>query len=531
METVRASELLIIPEETTPPGLQRLWSRRLTSSQLIEDDLFEELFPPAQDFDDVPLKSRACSPSHDIWDSSDVDSDQESPPKDEDSLPLMCLDASALGDIPARYVIPSLPNHEFPVIGVFVDPRIVPGFKYKVRVLPDLDNPLKTYYLFDGRALRLLSIGRGYSRRLTFEPDQNTSLNDNENYFWADSRTDGFGFELQTINVGDKFMIHDASHIVAGTIEIISVQEPQEEVSQKTGKDGIIEKRARVKAMGKVEWFDDSGTTILLPMSGIAVCVKQKNRDKASVTRIISVTIGSSHRKRGFTLTPGVKTNWRRTNVSGAAIGDVPAKYTITGLESFELPVVGTYVDPRIVPGFRYKVRVAGSKGRLFNGQALRLNSIGMGYAKRITFECDANNLNESQNHFWSDSNPDGYGFEPVAVDAGMQFLIHGCGQILGHAQIFRVDAPQREVKQDIMKTTLGPSVTKHIEIDVTCHVTLSSQDAYDKVMRVTGTALVQKDVKSRTGRLIRIQNIGLDSQINLLFVREHEELVFLPNF
>lgn len=145
-------------------------------------------------------------------------------------------------------------------------------------------------------------------------------------------------------------------------------------------------------------------------MSGIAVCVKQKNRDKASVTRIISVTIGSSHRKRGFTLTPGVKSNWRRTNVSGAAIGDVPAKYTITGLESFELPVVGTYVDPRIVPGFRYKVRVAGSKGRLFNGQALRLNSIGMGYAKRITFECDPNNLNESQNHFWSDSNPDGYG-------------------------------------------------------------------------------------------------------------------------
>lgn len=50
----------------------------------------------------------------------------------------MCLDASSLGDIPARYVIPSLPNHEFPVIGVFVDPRVVPGFKYKVRVLPDL---------------------------------------------------------------------------------------------------------------------------------------------------------------------------------------------------------------------------------------------------------------------------------------------------------------------------------------------------------------------------------------------------------
>lgn len=49
----------------------------------------------------------------------------------------MCLDAAALGDIPARYVIPSLPNYEFPVVGVYVDPRVVPGFMYKVRVLPE----------------------------------------------------------------------------------------------------------------------------------------------------------------------------------------------------------------------------------------------------------------------------------------------------------------------------------------------------------------------------------------------------------
>lgn len=48
----------------------------------------------------------------------------------------MCLDAAALGDIPARYVIPSLPNYEFPVVGIYVDPRVVPGFMYKVRVLP-----------------------------------------------------------------------------------------------------------------------------------------------------------------------------------------------------------------------------------------------------------------------------------------------------------------------------------------------------------------------------------------------------------
>lgn len=96
--------------------------------------------------------------------------------------------------------------------------------------------------------------------------------------------------------------------------------------------------------------------------------------------------------------------------VNGTSIGDVPAKYTVTGLESYELPVIGTYVDPRILPGFRYKVRPAESKKKIFNGQALRLVSIGMGYAKRLTFEPEANQLNTSENHFWSDSIPCGYG-------------------------------------------------------------------------------------------------------------------------
>lgn len=70
----------------------------------------------------------------------------------------------------------------------------------------------------------------------------------------------------------------------------------------------------------------------------------------------------------------------------------------------------GTYVDPRIVPGFRYKVRPAESKKRIFNNRALQLISIGMGYAKRLTFEPEPNRLNNPQNHFWSDSIPGGYG-------------------------------------------------------------------------------------------------------------------------
>lgn len=264
-------------------------------------------------------------------------------------------------------------------------------------------------------------------------------------------------------------------------------------------------------------------------MSGIAVCVKKKGSSKACVIRIITVTIGKEHHKRGFTLTPGLKSNWRRTTVSGGLIGDVPAKYTITGLKPYELPVIGTYVDPKIAPGFRYKVRLAASNRKLFNGHALKLASIGMGYAKRLTFEPNQDNLNESNNHFWSDSNPDGYGFEPIAVDATMGFTIHAGGQNIGHAQIFRVDAPQEEVGQDIEKTKDGARVIKYIEIDVTCHVTLVPLNANEKVMRVTGTAVMVKNSKDKWAKLERIENIGLDSQINLLFIREHEELVFLP--
>mgnify|MGYP006952275954 FL=1 len=82
----------------------------------------------------------------------------------------------------------------------------------------------KSCYLFDGKPLVLLNIGRGYSKRLTFEPDINTTLNENKNYFWTDSRSGGFGFEVHVLNVGDKFMIHDPSRLVVGTLEIITVQ-------------------------------------------------------------------------------------------------------------------------------------------------------------------------------------------------------------------------------------------------------------------------------------------------------------------
>ena len=68
-------------------------------------------------------------------------------------------------------------------------------------------------------------------------------------------------------------------------------------------------------------------------------------------------------------------------------------------------------MDPRIIPGFRYKVRPAENNNNnyIFNGQPLELISIGMGYGKKLTFECQQNQLNEPENYFWSDSLAEGF--------------------------------------------------------------------------------------------------------------------------
>lgn len=48
------------------------------------------------------------------------------------------MDAAQLRDIPARYVIPTIEHHEMPVVGIYVDPRVVPGFRYRVRTISEV---------------------------------------------------------------------------------------------------------------------------------------------------------------------------------------------------------------------------------------------------------------------------------------------------------------------------------------------------------------------------------------------------------
>ncbi|XP_066139468.1 uncharacterized protein [Euwallacea fornicatus] len=437
------------------------------------------------------------------------------------------LDASTLNDLPAHYTICSVLPHQFPVCGVYIDKRIVPGFKYKVRPLPPLGKKSTTNQcLFKNKALMLQSIGRGFARRITFEPE-NGKINSNDNYFYSDNRPDGYAFEMELISEGDKFTIFDINREAQGTVEVLSVEDDQLEISSSFTKQGI-EKRANVKFTGKVEFYD-IGVAKPMLLSGIAVAVKLKGKNFAQMVKVVNIYI----KKQRLHLVPGIKNNYRRVTVRGRDINDVPTKYTMTGLEHYELPVVGTYVDPRIIPGFCYKVRPNNKKYHLFNGRALRLVGIGMGYAKRLTFEPDS--LNNPNNYLWSDNHPDGLGLEPRAVSKGMKFYVKAGGQVIGEATVFRDDKPQFEEKSQKVKTQLDQfAIVKHIHIDVTCHIQLSrpggassEKDSY--MMRISGVAVVRKEPKAEAAKVVEIDNIGLDSQLYILFSQMHANIKFIP--
>ncbi|XP_046994832.1 uncharacterized protein LOC124606809 [Schistocerca americana] len=518
-------EAAAVEEQPPPPGLQRLWARRgtLTAPPPPEEELLEDIFPPAQAEDELPVKPRCCSPQpvHAAPQLCEICQGKDAYIEKSQSL---YLDGAVLRDIPARYVIPALKPHEIPAVGVWVDPRIVPGFRYRVHPLSS-QSTRRQKYLFGGRALVLESIGRGYSRRLTFQADEN-NLNENCNYFWADSNPEGFAFEIEAVSAGDKFTLHDANHLPIASLEVLQCQKPQEEVRHTVLDDGVVEKTIRVRALCKAEWFDDGQAPPVVPVDGLAVVTRSRGAAAANVVRLTDVRVGSHH-KRGFTLEPGVDERLRCITVR---CDDIPTAYTVTGLEAYELPVVGTYVDPRIAPGFCYRVRPAGSKRHLFGGRALRLLNIGMGYGKRITFAPDPDNLNEPANYFWSDSHPDGVGFEPRAVHTGMRFAVVADGQRVGEASVFRADAAQQEEKQELVKLGNKTALTKYIHVDVTCHVSLSLTDAPEPhVMRVSGTAIIRRDPGQTEAKLIKVENVGLSSQLNILFVIQETHLEFHP--
>ncbi len=77
--------------------------------------------------------------------------------------------------------------------------------------------------MFGGNGLTLQNIGFGYSRRITFVPPSGC-LNNNDNYFYSDSRKYGFAFQLEIVSADEKYTIYDVSHHPLGHLQIVKIQ-------------------------------------------------------------------------------------------------------------------------------------------------------------------------------------------------------------------------------------------------------------------------------------------------------------------
>ena len=202
----------------------------------------------------------------------------------------------------------------------------------------------------------------------------------------------------------------------------------------------------------------------------------------------------------------------RTIRVCGADIGDFPTRYTIPALKPHEIPVVGTYVDKKIVPGFAYRVRWNGTNEYLFDGVALVLESIGKGYGKRLTFHSQDI---ENDNFFWSDSNSEeGFAFSIQVVFEGDKFdVVDRKGRVVGETQVTAVGDEQEieEVSVRKGKTNIVASV------EMECTLKFSTQDHVPENLRgqtvdvvTSGLALTQKDKKSWKAKTVEIRNVHI---------------------
>lgn len=75
-------------------------------------------------------------------------------------------------------------------------------------------------------------------------------------------------------------------------------------------------------------------------------------------------------------------------------------------------------------------------------------------------------------------------------------------------------------------------AVEKYIHVEVTCHVRLENIGGgieNDHLINVYGLAIVRKDPGQREAKVIRLENVSLESQLNLFFTQTDTDLAFLP--
>ncbi len=184
--------------------------------------------------------------------------------------------------------------------------------------------------------------------------------------------------------------------------------------------------------------------------------------------------------------------------------------------------ISGTYVGKSIAPGFKYRVRILGSHQYVFNGHPRFLQSIGMGYGRRITFEGDC--LNSNFNYFYSDTRPQGYGFEIVALETGYRFGIQNeQGFTIGDGIVTEVIS-QKEI-QSIQE---GTTLQKCIGVIFTCDVTYGSTHQglvplrTEDSLQLSGIAKVEKSNGQRKAvtRVIEPLELPCYGQCTLHFAK-----------
>uniref|UniRef100_A0A023FCL6 Uncharacterized protein n=1 Tax=Amblyomma cajennense TaxID=34607 RepID=A0A023FCL6_AMBCJ len=199
--------------------------------------------------------------------------------------------------------------------------------------------------------------------------------------------------------------------------------------------------------------------------------------------------------------------------VRGEDINDVPTSYVVNGIKPHEFPVIGTYVDKRVVPGFRYIVRVNRTSRFLFGGRPLRLESVGRGYGKRITFEAPPGGLNENDNFFYSDTIAQGYGFAPIAVQVGDRFRVQDSqGDACGDLVLDELVGEQTELSCDVVKE--DGSIVKEIAVDFHARFLCVNNKLLDRqlVWNKVRLSAVAKLVKPRGATEARLDKLLLQN-------------------
>lgn len=214
----------------------------------------------------------------------------------------------------------------------------------------------------------------------------------------------------------------------------------------------------------------------------------------------------------------------RTLRVRGVDVGDFPTEYVVPALLPYEIPVVGTYVDSRIVPGFAYRVRRNGTNDYLFDGAALVLKSIGKGYGKRLTFHSDAT---ENDNFFWSDSNDEeGFSFSIQVIFEGDRFnVLDRQSRRVAEATLTAVNIEQEIEKIYLRKRHLSVVVSVEIE----CTLKFLPLEHVPEHLRgqtvdllASGKALSQKKAKSWKAETSEIRNVHIPDLGACSFQSDH---------